>query len=54
MKMTWGYMGDKLHRQIFLTFLLLFLNIFNLVLCLVHDHFYNHDKSCVYASLDSH
>ena len=52
--MIWGYMGGKLHRQIFLTFLLLFLNILNFVLvfCLVHDHVYIHDEICVYASLD--
>ena len=28
--MTWGFMGEYVHRQIFLTFLLLFLNLFKL------------------------
>ena len=52
--MTWGYMGEYVHRQIFLTFLLLFLNLFKLRIGILPGSQRIQDEICVYASLDKY
>ena len=48
--MTWGYMREYAHRQIFKPFCSFKLRI--QLFCLIHDQVYIHDEICVYASLN--